>query len=277
MALDSNRTSSFSVPKSESYFKRCARVRTSVRSFTATKSISSRPKPVRRRQRPIRPNPFIPTLIAIRFLSFTQGLLPQSLAQKVGGNFPGLFVICPAMECPATEHCANGAAVLSQFARQIARALFSPLHSRGSRPISRCAFDPQSGTTRASLIDGDDNEPTNETKSEHRDANRSIHSCRYLRFAAHARMNENWDLAQLFQVAADTDRTEHFAEEADLAGLVRVIPRILDMLWKKSGLRLRCTRFAKEATADGDLAAAALFEKMQAAAAIRQRPSRPPF
>ena len=42
----------------------------------------------------------------------------------------------------------------------------------------------------------------------------------YLRFAAHARRNEYWDLAKLFQDAADTDRTEHFATEAEVAGLV---------------------------------------------------------
>jgi len=42
----------------------------------------------------------------------------------------------------------------------------------------------------------------------------------YLRFAARARMNENPDIARLFQDAADADRTDHFTKEAEIAGLV---------------------------------------------------------
>ena len=44
---------------------RCARVLVSVRSFTATKSISESPRHVLKILRPIRPNPFIPTFIPI--------------------------------------------------------------------------------------------------------------------------------------------------------------------------------------------------------------------
>jgi rubrerythrin len=90
----------------------------------------------------------------------------------------------------------------------------------------------------------------------------------YLRFAARARMNENWDLAQLFQVAADIDRTEHFAKQADLAGLVASDSENLrHAMEEKRAEAAMYSQFAKEATADGDLVAAALFEKMQTAAA----------
>ena len=89
----------------------------------------------------------------------------------------------------------------------------------------------------------------------------------YLRFAAHARRNEYWDLAKLFQDAADTDRTEHFATEAEVAGLVRDdTDNVRHAVEEKRAEAAMYHQFAKEATADGDFAAAALFEKMQAAA-----------
>src|SRR3990170_2837807 len=51
----------------ESYLNRCARVRVSVRSFTATKSRSATPCSFAalRTCRPIRPNPLMPTLVAM--------------------------------------------------------------------------------------------------------------------------------------------------------------------------------------------------------------------
>jgi len=87
----------------------------------------------------------------------------------------------------------------------------------------------------------------------------------YLRFAAHARMQENCDLARLFQTVADTDRTEHFAEGADLAGLVTSDSENLRYaIEEKRAQAAMCARFTREATADGDLAAAARFEKIRA-------------
>ncbi len=92
----------------------------------------------------------------------------------------------------------------------------------------------------------------------------------YLRFAARARTNENWDLAQLFQGAADIDRTEHFAQEADLADLVaNDSDNLRHAMEEKRTEAAMYRQFAKEATADGDFAAAALFERMQAAAATQ--------
>ena len=59
-------TSASSRPRTESYFRRCASVFASVMSFTPTKSTSA---PVcltaRRKLRPIRPNPLMPTLTLI--------------------------------------------------------------------------------------------------------------------------------------------------------------------------------------------------------------------
>src|SRR5215204_1009662 len=53
------------LPITESYFKRCASVFVSLRSLTATKSMSLSPTPERRTLRPIRPNPLMPTLIPL--------------------------------------------------------------------------------------------------------------------------------------------------------------------------------------------------------------------
>jgi rubrerythrin len=92
----------------------------------------------------------------------------------------------------------------------------------------------------------------------------------YLRFAARARVNENWDLVQLFQVAADVDEVEHFGKEADLAGLVANHSKILrHAIEEKRAEAALYRQFTTEATADGDLAAAALFEEMQTAAATQ--------
>src|SRR5215203_1040439 len=57
--------SAFRFPRMESYFSRWARVWAFVRSFTATKSRLLSPIAARMMLRPMRPNPLIPTLIAI--------------------------------------------------------------------------------------------------------------------------------------------------------------------------------------------------------------------
>src|SRR6266511_2935453 len=64
-------TSPSSTPKVESYFSRCARVRLSVRSLTATTSTSPLPRPAasraaRYKLRPMRPKPLIPTRTIMR-------------------------------------------------------------------------------------------------------------------------------------------------------------------------------------------------------------------
>src|SRR5438093_3170523 len=57
--------SALRLPRTESYFRRCARVFGSVISFTAKMSMSLSPIAARNRLRPIRPKPLMPTLIAI--------------------------------------------------------------------------------------------------------------------------------------------------------------------------------------------------------------------
>src|SRR6516225_768485 len=44
---------------------------------------------------------------------------------------------------------------------------------------------------------------------------------KYMAFAQHARKMGNMELADLLETTAKTERLEHFAEEAKLAGLVR--------------------------------------------------------
>ena len=86
----------------------------------------------------------------------------------------------------------------------------------------------------------------------------------YLRFAAHARMHENWELARLFQTMADTDRTKHFAEGANLAGLIaNDAENLRYALEGKKAQAAMCGRFATQARADGDLTAAACFERLR--------------
>jgi rubrerythrin len=92
----------------------------------------------------------------------------------------------------------------------------------------------------------------------------------YLRFAASARMNGNQELALLFQNAADTDRIEFFAKEADLTGLVANDSENLRYALEERRVEAAMYgKFAKEAAADGDLMAAALFESIQTAQATQ--------
>lgn len=95
--------------------------------------------------------------------------------------------------------------------------------------------------------------------------NEAFSQAEYLRFAARARMNENWDVAQLFQTAADNDRVEHFSKEAELACLVADDSENLrNAIKEKRVAAATYERFVKEAIADDDLAAASLFEKIRA-------------
>lgn len=89
---------------------------------------------------------------------------------------------------------------------------------------------------------------------------------KYLRFAAQARLHEDWDLARLFQTAADADRTDHFAKEAEFAHLVASdSENLTSAVEEKKAAARMYGRFAAEATADRDLATAALFERMETA------------
>jgi rubrerythrin len=91
----------------------------------------------------------------------------------------------------------------------------------------------------------------------------ALESATYSRFAAHARMDSEWELARVFQDSADCDRTEHFAREAALEGLVEDSPEnlrnALDAETKEFGMY---RQFALEAADDGDLSVAAEFDNI---------------
>src|ERR1041385_7553583 len=69
------------LPRTESYLRRCARVFALVRSLTATKSMFLSPIAARMMLRPIRPNPFIPTLTGIVGLRYKQSILMNGVAE----------------------------------------------------------------------------------------------------------------------------------------------------------------------------------------------------
>jgi rubrerythrin len=81
---------------------------------------------------------------------------------------------------------------------------------------------------------------------------------KYLLYAKQAERNGNAELANIFTQAAKTERFQHFAEEAELAGLVGSdadnLKDAVDTMYRK---------FAEQATAAGDKAAAARFEEIR--------------
>src|ERR1039458_7756952 len=82
---------------------------------------------------------------------------------------------------------------------------------------------------------------------------------KYLLYGEHARKSGNKELADLFEKTANTERFEHFAEEAQLAGLIGN-----DVNNLKDAIKGECyeidtmyLEFAQKAKAAGDEAAAA--------------------
>ena len=89
----------------------------------------------------------------------------------------------------------------------------------------------------------------------------AFESATYSRFAAHARMDSDWDSAKAFQDSANCDRTGHFAREAALDGLVAQTPENLrNAIDAETDECKRYTQFALEARQDGDLGVATAFE-----------------
>ncbi len=85
----------------------------------------------------------------------------------------------------------------------------------------------------------------------------------YNRFAARARMEDEWHLAELFQEMADTDRTEYFPKEAEIAGLIGSSPDNLRNAMDSDRKEIKMfIRFAREAKEDGDIDISSLFEKI---------------
>jgi rubrerythrin len=91
----------------------------------------------------------------------------------------------------------------------------------------------------------------------------AFESATYSRFAAHARMESDWDLAKAFQDDADGNRTRHFAKEAALEGLVAQTPENLrNAIDAETDECKTYTQFALEAKQDGDLTVANEFEEI---------------
>ena len=88
---------------------------------------------------------------------------------------------------------------------------------------------------------------------------------KYLLYAEHARKSGNKELADLFEKTANTERFEHFAEEAELAGLVGSdAENLRDAIKGESyEIDIMYLEFAGQARAAGDTAAAARFEEIR--------------
>jgi rubrerythrin len=88
---------------------------------------------------------------------------------------------------------------------------------------------------------------------------------KYLLYAEHARKSGNKELADLFEKTANTERFEHFAEEAELAGLVGSDADNLKDAIKGESYEIDAMylEFAQKATVAGDAAAAARFEEIR--------------
>lgn len=88
---------------------------------------------------------------------------------------------------------------------------------------------------------------------------------KYLLYAEHASKSGNKELADLFEKTANTERFEHFAEEAQLAGLVGSDADNLKDAFKGESYEIETMylEFAQKAKVAGDTAAAARFEEIR--------------
>lgn len=88
---------------------------------------------------------------------------------------------------------------------------------------------------------------------------------KYMLFAERARKNGNQQLADLFSETAKTERFQHFSEMADLVGLVGSdADNIKDAMKGESDeIDNLYRKFAEQASAAGDKAAADRFEEVR--------------
>lgn len=91
----------------------------------------------------------------------------------------------------------------------------------------------------------------------------ALDAAKYGRFAARARMEQDWQLARVFQDSSDIDRADHFQSEAELEGVISNSPDNLraavDTERREAAM---LTNFADQAAADGDHEAASVFRKI---------------
>ena len=88
---------------------------------------------------------------------------------------------------------------------------------------------------------------------------------KYMLYAQHAEHNGNPNLAKLFRTAAQTERFQHFAEEAQLSGLVGSDADNLKDAIKGESYEVDTMyrEFAEQAKTAGDKAAADRFEEVR--------------
>lgn len=88
---------------------------------------------------------------------------------------------------------------------------------------------------------------------------------KYMLYAEHARREGRFELARLFEETARTELSEHFAEEAELAGLVGSdADNVKDAIGGESyEFETMYRQFAEQARAAGDAAAAERFEEVR--------------
>jgi rubrerythrin len=88
---------------------------------------------------------------------------------------------------------------------------------------------------------------------------------KYMLYAEHARHAGNEELAKLFEVSANTERFEHFAEEAQLAGLVGSDEDNLKdaMQGESYEVETMYREFSQKAALAGDKAVADGFEEIR--------------
>jgi rubrerythrin len=88
---------------------------------------------------------------------------------------------------------------------------------------------------------------------------------KYMLFAKHAEENGNKELAKTFRTAAHIERFQHFAEEAELSGLVGSdADNLRDAIKGESyEVETMYRQFAEQAAAAGDKAAADRFEEIR--------------
>jgi rubrerythrin len=88
---------------------------------------------------------------------------------------------------------------------------------------------------------------------------------KYMLFAEHARRAGRLELAKLFEQTARIELSEHFAEEAELVGLVRSdADNVRDAINGESyEIETMYREFAEQARATGDYAAAERFEEVR--------------
>lgn len=90
-----------------------------------------------------------------------------------------------------------------------------------------------------------------------------IGAAKYDRFAARARIDEEWQLAKTFQLAAEECRADQLAASAGLEAVTEISFENLRTSIETEMNHIRMyTRFVREAEDEGDLCLAATFENV---------------